>query len=691
MEFLESQIDHLPHTSAITLRRLKSLEIKTFWDLINYFPFRYEDYSLISPIDKLQPGETVTVKGRVAQFKNQYLKRGLTIQKAILDDGNEKMEAIWYNQPYLIRLIKPKTILSVAGKVEAYRGKPLLQVEEYEILKTIDEETIHTGRIVPVYPERKGLSSKTIRGKIFYGCKNLTAGEKLEFLPEEVIGKNALIGELIAYQNIHFPKSLTLTKDARQRLAFDEIFIIQLSSQLIKQQWQKEKVGHPFNISRHQENVHQLINSLPFLLTRAQRRCLGQIMTDLARVTPMNRLLQGDVGSGKTVVAASAAYLAHLNGFKTLFMAPTEILAQQHYQTLTKLFNHRDYSEITIQSTPEVTLLTGSSKPKKDALSKNDIIIGTHALITKKVNFSHVGLVVVDEQHKFGVQQRAMLKGKGTNPHLLTMTATPIPRTVVLTLYGELDLSFLDEMPEKRMTVKTYLVSKQKRKDAYQWIKKQIRELSTQVFIICPLIEESEMETLKSVKAAKIEFEYLTKTVFADFRLGLLHGKMKAKEKEAVMRQLIKKEIDILVSTPVVEVGIDIPNATIIVIEAAERFGLAQLHQLRGRVGRGEKQSYCLLFATNNEEENKRLKIFTKLYNGFELAELDLKIRGAGDIYGTRQHGIPNLKVASLTDFSLIEKARKATAYFLNHYHLTDFLQLQKRVENYRISLISRD
>ena len=715
MDFLETGIENLPSTSAITLRRLKMLKIKTYWDLINYFPFRYENFSLISTIDKLQEGERVTVKGQIIDIKNEYTKKGLNLQKAILYDKTGKIELIWYNQPFLIRLIKVGNYLSVAGEVKKYLYHYSLQVEEYEILKTLNDETIHTGRIIPIYPEKKGLSSKTLREKIWHllqllktpsfsttdlenPIENRRSWSFQEILPREIISYNNLLDELSAYQNIHFPRDLKMAKKARERLAFDEIFIIQLSSQLIKKEWAKEKVSHPFQVSKFKKQLADFIKKLPFELTKAQKRSLGEILTDLAKSQPMNRLLQGDVGSGKTVVAAIASYLAYLNGFKTLLMAPTEILASQHYQTFIKMFqnNGRDainhFSTKNLTKNPSICLYTSSVKPKPQQLKNAEIIVGTHALIDKKAFFEKVGLVIIDEQHKFGVVQRAMLKEKGVNPHLLTMTATPIPRTVALTLYGELELSVIDEMPKGRILTKTFLVPKEKRVDAYSWIKNQIINEKSQVFIVCPLIEESESETMKSVKAAKKEFDYLKKEVFFEFRLGLLHGRMKTKEKEEVMNKFARGEIDILVTTSVVEVGIDVPNASIIVIEAAERFGLAQLHQLRGRVGRSNKQSYCLLFSENLDEGVlKRLMMFTKINNGFDLAEYDLKIRGVGEIYGTKQHGFINLKIASLSDFQLIEKTKAAVDYFLKKYQIKDFLNLKKRLEEYRISVIARD
>ena len=439
-----------------------------------------------------------------------------------------------------------------------------------------------------------------------------------------------------------------------------------------KLNWNKNLISNSYSVDEFRNKINEFLNKLPFTLTNAQKRVADEIFKDLNRTKPMNRLLEGDVGSGKTVVSAIAMYLSFLNGFQSVLMAPTEILAQQHYQTIFKLL-----SPFKIK----VGLATGSKKEgiknqesgiknKKqnknhnsqfiihDSKSTFDVLVGTHAVLSKTISFQNLGLVVIDEQQRFGVEQRALIRNKGKNPHLLTMTATPIPRTIALTLYGDLDLSILDEMPIGRKQIKTWLVPPEKRDGAYFWIEKQIKETKSQVFVVCPFIEES--ETMQTVKAASKEFENLKNNVFKDLKLGLLHGKMKAKDKGEVLTKFRDGKIDILVATPVVEVGIDVPNATIIVIEASERFGLAQLHQLRGRVGRGDKQSYCLLFTeSKNLQTLERLKAMEKHNVGSELAELDLRLRGPGEIYGTMQHGRKMLKIASFSDFELIKKVRK--------------------------------
>jgi len=677
---MSKSIDLLPRTSSVTKKRFKSLDINTYWDLINYFPYRYEDYSIISTINRLQPGETVTVKGNILKTNNIYTRSGLKIQKVAVHDQTGALELIWYNQPYLIRLFKKDQTLSVAGVVEKDYGRLVMKPTSYELLKSPDQPTIHTGRIIPIYSEKKSLSSKIIREKIY----NILPLKLHEFIPKQIILFNNLLDEQTSYQNIHFPENTVLAQKAKQRLAFDELFVIHLATTIIKKQWNVEKTSYQFNVGdKHLCLMNQLIDNLPFKLTSAQNKVIEEIIFDLKKDSPMNRLLQGEVGSGKTVVAAIAAYLCQLNGFQTLFMAPTEILAQQHYQTLMMLFKN---------SKIKITLTTGSIKPEKKELINSDIIIGTQSLIQKKIKFRKVGLVIVDEQHRFGVKQRALIKEKGINPHLLTMTATPIPRTVALTIYGELDMSIIDQMPKNRLSVKTYLVPAGKRLPSYEWIKKQILKEKTQVFIICPLIEQSEVETMKSIKAATQEFNYLKNQVFTQFSVGLLHGRIKPKDKNQIMEDFKNKKFDILVATSVVEVGIDIVNATVIVIEGAEHYGLSQLHQLRGRVGRGDKQSYCLLFTdSENKTSIERLSLFVKTADGNSLAEYDLQHRGAGQIYGTKQHGYTDLKIASLSDYNLVNKTKAAAAYFISKCNLNNYAELNNRLKQYQTNLISRD
>jgi len=672
---INDDIRLLPQTSHVTIHRLNSLGIRNCWNLINFFPFRYEDYSLVSNIAKIQEGEIVTIKGSIVSVKPVFTKNGYKTQNIVIQDQTGQIEVIWFNQLYLLRIFKVGLNISISGKVTQYRGKLTIQPSEYEIIPGLTAPTIHTGRIIPVYSERKGLSTKTIRQKIKYLTDDVDFIESIpEPFPGEIIKYNQLLPESAAYSQIHAPKTLLLADKARYRLAFDEMFQLQLRTTLVKKEWEKNRVGHKLDIYSRaiQEKIIGFIAGLPFTLTSAQKKVIDEILTDLSQDKPMNRFLQGDVGSGKTVVAAIAAFATYLNGYQTLIMAPTEILAQQHYLTIINLFKNQKV---------KVGLLTGSKKLA--SINKLDIIIGTHALLTNNIKLNKVGTVVIDEQHRFGVAQRHNLKEKGINPHLLSMTATPIPRTIWLTVYGELDLSIIDEMPVGRKPVKTYLIPKEKRQSCYQWIKKQIRENKTQAFVICPLINESNTETLQSVKAAKKEFVELQNNVFPEYRIGLLHGKLKTAEKDSIMAGFKDGKYGILISTSVVEVGIDIPNASIMLIEGAERFGLAQLHQLRGRVGRDNAQAYCFLFTDQDKPEiKKRLTFFCKNNKGVDLAEYDLKIRGPGDIFGLAQHGFLNLKIASFSDLELIKTTKKAVNYFIQKYPLLNkFPELKSRLK----------
>ncbi|MCJ7804439.1 ATP-dependent DNA helicase RecG [Patescibacteria group bacterium] len=632
-------------------KRLEKLNIETVEDLLYHFPFRYEDYSLISPINKVQPEETVTIKGTIIEIKNQYTRHGRKIQKAQVSDNSGQIEIIWFNQPFLIKILKIGEDYRFSGKIDWFGRQKVMLSPDYEST----DSKIHTGRLVPVYHETYGITSKWLRSRISWLIKQMKS-PVADFLPETIRKKHRLEKFNQALKSIHFPKDMPVAEKAKARFAFEELFLLQLEVCQRKQAWQKEKLAFQFFVD--QEKVLEFMRNLPFELTRAQKRASREILSDLGQNNPMNRLLQGDVGSGKTVIAALAIYLAWLNNTQSALMAPTEILAYQHYQTLKQLLASLGL---------KVFLLTGSLGIKTENF---DVLIGTHALIHKRAQFKKLGLVIIDEQQRFGVEQRAKLIQKANlpqkrmSPHILTMTATPIPRTIALTLYGDLSLSVLDEMPPGRQKIKTWVVSPQKRNSTYKWIRERIKDSDEQAFIICPLIEES--ETLQSVKAAKVEFENLSKKVFTDLKLGLLHGRMKSQEKNEAMKQFKEGHLDILVATPVVEVGIDIPQATIMLIEGAERFGLSQLHQLRGRVGRGSKESFCLLFTPSISGKSfERIKALEKINIGSQLAELDLKLRGPGEIYGTAQHGFPDLKIASFTDLNLIEKTKQAAGEIL--------------------------
>jgi len=698
-------------------KRLGKLNIATIEDLIWHFPFRYDDFSLISSISRVQPGETVTVRGVVEKITNEYTKHGKKIQKATIADSSGKIEVIWFNQPFLAKTIKVGENYNFSGKIDWFGHQKVFLSPEYEPVKAITRsdlvnnypqtisvracdrvrpcqlKTIHTGRLVPIYNETYGVSSKWLRSRIKNGLEVFGEGIE-EFLPEEIVKNEGLLPEKEAIFQIHFPQNKEIAEKARYRLAFDELFLIQLSALLRKRGWQEKTIGHALPID--QEKVLVFLGSLPFALTMAQKKCLKEILEDLQKEQPMNRLLQGDVGSGKTVVAAVAAYISFLNGYQTLLMAPTEILANQHYQTLKMLLtplgvpvelvtgSHKPGVKSKVN--PSIKLRTRVQKSKENNENIPKVIVGTHSLLYQDFDRGKVGLVIIDEQHRFGVEQRALLSKKSGAPHFLTMTATPIPRTIALTLFGDLDLSVIDEMPEGRLRVKTWVVPKEKRQPAYDWIRGQVKDTIEQAFIICPLIEES--ETLTSVKAATKEFSLLSQVIFPDLRLGLLHGRLKAKEKEQVLNEFKEGKLDILVATPVVEVGIDIPNATIMLIEAADRFGLAQLHQLRGRVGRSHLQSFCFLFTENeNPLIIQRLKALETTYLGGELAEIDLKLRGPGEIYGTRQHGFPDLRVASFADLNLIQKTRKASELVISNWQFGSVLK--QRLERYKIEAVS--
>jgi ATP-dependent DNA helicase RecG len=661
-------------------KRLLKLNINTVADLIHHYPFRYEDYSIITAISQLRPGETVTVRGVVLSCQNVYTKTGKKIQKAVIRDQSGQIEAVWFNQPFLANILKSGINISLSGKVDWFSFKPALISPEYEILKGGADRkngfgTVHTGRLVPVYPETYGVSSKWLRSRIALVLNSLVSGIS-DWLPEKIRSEQDLWDLSASLKQIHFPDSLKKARLAKKRLAFDEMFLIQLSAVKRKKQWQKNQATKALKVKT--EKIKDFIKSLPFTLTASQQRSVKEILKDLKQKRPMNRLLQGDVGSGKTVVAAAAMYIAFLNGLKSALMAPTEILAQQHLKTLSKLFGPYNI---------KVSLATGTTGKKKRDKNDWDIIIGTHALIYNRVNISQLALAVIDEQHRFGVEQRAKLIKKGKAPHTLTMTATPIPRTIALTLYGDLDLSMIDEMPKNRKTVKTWIVPPYKRQPAYSWIKKQIKDLGTQAFIVCPLIEESDKETMKDIKAAAAEFDRLSETIFPELKLGLLHGRLKSAEKEKIINQFHKGKLNILVTTPVVEVGIDIANATIMLIEASERFGLSQLHQLRGRVGRSDKQSYCLLFTSSSDKQNlTRLKAMQQYQSGFKLAEIDLKIRGPGEIYGLKQHGYQKLKLASYTDRGLVQNTKAAAVRIFPK--IKRFPLLKNRLKNYTMSLV---
>jgi ATP-dependent DNA helicase RecG len=664
---LDSPITVLPGISEGYAKRLMRLRVTTIRDLLYLFPRRYDDYRSLKTISQLQYGEEVTVIGAIWDTKSRQTRGGGNLVTSIIADGTGTIQATWFNQPYLEKQMRPGRQIVLSGKVDEYLGRFTLQSPEWEPL---DKELIHTGRLVPVYPLTKGITSRWLRRltkrTVDYWTKRLP-----DHLPASVRQRADLMDLEMAICQIHFPDNQQALDQACRRLSFDEFLLIQIGVLRQRQVWQAQS-GRAVAVD--EGSLDSFVRSLPFALTNAQQRVLWEIVNDLRSAKPMNRLLQGDVGSGKTVVAVAATLLTVVSGFQAVIMAPTEILAEQHYKNVTQLLESVGSVEQEGPAGPSapslnIRLLIGSLKPaekeqihREIAAGEVDIVVGTHALIQEGVNFKDLALAVIDEQHRFGVTQRNALRQKGYNPHVLVMSATPIPRTLALTLYGDLDLSIIDELPPGRREIQTRWLFPRERERAYCFVRSQI-EQGHQAFIICPLVEESEKI---EAKAAVEEHRRLQEEIFPDLRLGLLHGRMKGEEKEAVMAQFHRGELDILVSTSVVEVGIDVPNATVMLVEGAERFGLAQLHQFRGRVGRSEHPSYCLLVADSPSfEGEQRLRAIEGTQDGFALAEKDLELRGPGEFFGTRQSGLPDLKLAKLSDMRILEQARtEALALF---------------------------
>lgn len=658
---------------------LSSLGLNTLEDLLFYFPRRYDDYSQLKPINRLEYGEETTVLGTIQNIFTRPIRGGkLQLTEAVVGDGTGFLRVTWFNQPWLSGRYASGTQVVLAGKVEQYLGRPTMNGPEIE---PIEQEHLHTNRIVPVYPLTAGLTQKNLR-RILYQTISYWAPRIPDYIPEHVRTSVKLMPLSRALINVHFPESQDMLDTARWRLAFDEIFLLQLGVLRQKQTWQTEEAQV---FQTEPEWLDQQINRLPFPLTGAQLRVIEEIRSDLSSGHPMDRLVQGDVGSGKTIVAALGALMVVRHGAQAAFMAPTGILAEQHYRSLTRLLTQPGENDEPPLRPEEIRLLVGdTSETEKEEIRQGlengaiKLVIGTHALIESPVQFQRLQLAVIDEQHRFGVAQRATLRAKGENPHLLVMTATPIPRSLALTVYGDMDLSVMDEMPPGRQPVETFVLPPVERERAYQLIRSQV-STGRQAFIIYPLVEqngdaaEQPVEGQVTQLSAVEESQRLQKTIFPKMKVGLLHGRLKAEEKDAVMRAFRDQEYDILVSTTVVEVGVDIPNATVMLIEAANRFGLAQLHQLRGRVGRGSTQSTCLLIPDKEDAvENQRLAVMAETNDGFVLAEQDLQMRGPGEFLGTRQAGYSELKLANLTDVRLIEKARQqAQALFKEDCDLT--------------------
>ncbi len=650
---LEAKLTVLQGIGPRHAETLGKLGMQTLGDMLYYYPRRYDDYSQLKPIKDLFYGEQVTVIGTIQSVHTRPIRGGkASIVETIISDGTAGLRLSFFNQPWLANRLKPGDAVSVSGKVDQYLGRLVMNSPDWE---SVEVENLHTNRIVPIYPLTERITQKWLRN-VMKQVVEYWAPRVVDALPDSTRVSARVMTLPEALMQVHFPDSQEKLKAARERLAFDEIFYLQMGVLRQKIDW-KSVEAKRFPVA--DEWLETRLKSLPFTLTSAQQNALKDIRLDLDSGRPMNRLLQGDVGSGKTVIAALAAGIIATNGSQAAIMAPTSILAEQHYRNFMLLLT----GENGILQEGAIRLLVGDTpEPEKEVIRQGladgsvRIVIGTHAIIEEPVAFQDLQFAVIDEQHRFGVEQRAALRTKGTNPHLLVMTATPIPRSLALTLYGDLDLSVIDEMPAGRIPVNTYILRPQERERAFTLLRGQIKD-GKQAFIIYPLIEESDKI---EARAAVDDYETLSKEVFPDLKLGLLHGRMRPQEKDETMLKFRDRKYDILVSTTVIEVGVDVPNATVMIIEGADRFGLAQLHQLRGRVGRGSDQSYCLLIPTHEDAaENERLQAMADSNDGFVLAERDLEQRGPGEFLGTRQSGYSSgLRMASIMDLKLIEKAR---------------------------------
>ncbi len=651
---LNTKVQKISGIGEKTAQKLKRLGIESIKDLMYHFPYRYRDFSQIKKISQIQIGKENILKGKIISISNaRSFRRRMKITNAILKDSSGSIKLVWFNQPFLTQNIKKGTEIIVSGKIISQKYGIFIQSPEYEIVAN------SAPKIIPIYPLTAKISSKQIRNIIY---RVLKKNKIPEFLPTTIIKSQNLISLDSAIKKIHQPKNQKDILCARKRLGFDELFLLQLKAVLAKKNWQTQKA--PI-IKSKPKTIAKIIKDLNFRLTNAQKKTTSEILKDLCLKKPMNRLLQGDVGSGKTIVATIASAVAAENHFQSVLMAPTEVLAFQHFETFKKLLKNHQISIALLTSSKAEIFGLDQKKIKRSDLKKAiklgeiDIVIGTQALISKDMKYHNLGLVLIDEQHRFGVKQRLALREKSKFfPHILLMTATPIPRTLNLALFGDLDVSIIDELPKDRQKIVTKIISEKQRKKAYQFLLNQIKN-GRQAFVVCPLIEAGENIDYDNRKAVVFEHKKLLKQ-FPNLKIALLHGKMKSKEKNKIMFDFKNKKYQILVSTSVIEVGIDIPNVSIIMIEGAERFGLAQLHQLRGRVGRGKHQSFCLLFLEKFEaQENARLKAMEQISDGFKLADIDLKLRGPGEIYGIQQSGYLDLKIAELGNLSAIKNARQ--------------------------------
>ncbi len=705
---LSTELSALPGVGPKFIAKLQKLGIRTVENLLWHFPFRYEDYSKIVPIGELQIDQPVTIQGMISQiFTRRTWQKHLLITEAIIVDETGGIKAVWFNQPYITNILKEKHYYNFAGKITKSKREIYLASPSYEPIDFYRKgETKHTAGLIPIYPETRGLTSKGLRFLIKPILKTL---ETLpDPIPEEIRKEHHLPNLNLSLKRIHFPLQVADAEAAKKRFAFENLLLLQLNNLKIKSKLAQEKSAA---LQIQEKELEKIIQSLPFQLTPSQKSSLQEIANDLQKPHPMNRLLQGDVGSGKTVIAAIAAILTAKNNLQAAFMAPTEVLAGQHYRTILKTFP--EFSKGVALLTAGKTELS-FGKPLAQKISKTKllkeisggnikIVIGTHAIIQKNIKFRNLGLAIVDEQHRFGVAQRAQLLRLNTDspailPHFLSMSATPIPRTLSLTVFGDLDLSTITELPAGRKEIITKIVAPENRKKAYDFIREQIKK-GRQAFVICPRIapgevKEGEILTDAKKKALELksvteEFEKLSKKTFPDLRVAMLHGKIKSKEKDEVMKNFQDKKYDVLVSTSVIEVGVDVPNATIMMIEGTDRFGLAQLYQFRGRVGRGEHQSFCLLFTDSNSDGvQKRLNFLLTAKNGFELAEKDLQLRGPGQFLGESQTGLPDVAMDALQDILLVKASQDAAKKLLTgDIELSSHPLLAKKLQEFQTSL----
>ena len=679
---LTSPVTAIKGVGAELAKKLAILGIATIGELIDYLPRRYEDYSAVTSIHDLHPG-LVTIKAVVKQAAGRYVRRGMHITEAVLSDDTGSVRAIWFNQPYRASGLKPGTEYYFSGLFELSHQRMQLTAPSAEM---VSDFPINTARVVPIYRETKGLTSKQIR-KLVGNCRGLVR-QLPETLPAWLVADQRLMSRAEAVLAMHFPDSSEQLAAAQRRLGFEEVFELSLAALMNKRELANDvTLAIPFD----EGLAREFVGHLPFTLTGAQRKAVWQIYQDMQEPHPMNRLVEGDVGSGKTVVATMAALMALKQEYQVALMAPTELLARQHAETIYKLLQPLGLAD---ELTLLVGALTSAQKQKAQAAiaaGQARFIVGTQALIQEKVDMHRLGLVVIDEQHRFGVEQRKSLMAKaGHMPHLLSLTATPIPRSLALTLYGELDISVLDAKPAGRQPIRTEIVSPNSVEPVYDDVRREL-DAGRQMFVVCPLISEqaeAEADTPKSgpklVSAEQLHDQYQKKE-FKNYRVGLLHGKMKAEEKQDIMQRFVAHELDILVSTTVIEVGVDVPNASVMMIQSAERFGLAQLHQLRGRIGRGGHAAYCYLMMSDSSAPSRRLRALEASQDGFRLAELDLELRGPGAIYGAMQHGALDLRVAKLTDVMLIAAARESAAEFLERQeNLLQYSELADRVARLR-------